>query len=255
MPIGPARMPFLAHMDELRKRMFVIVGALLVTSIIMYFFSDFVFQWLIYPVRDSFPHGVKPIVIDPLEAMTLRFMLAFWSSVVIMSPLITWEMMAFFLPALKPRERKWLVPTFIAMVVLFAIGVAFAYIMILPVSFSWLIQQAGNIMQTTLRADSTITVVEFFLIGFGIAFQTPIIVFYLVYFGVIKYKRLRENWRVIYVVMFIVASMITPDFSPISMTALAVAMILLYEITMFLLRIVLNRKIKAQNLELAEEAT
>jgi sec-independent protein translocase protein TatC len=172
-----------------------------------------------------------------------------------MSPLITWEMMAFFLPALKPRERKWLVPTFIAMVVLFAIGVAFAYIMILPVSFSWLIQQAGNIMQTTLRADSTITVVEFFLIGFGIAFQTPIIVFYLVYFGVIKYKRLRENWRVIYVVMFIVASMITPDFSPISMTALAVAMILLYEITMFLLRIVLNRKIKAQNLELAEEAT
>lgn len=245
-------MPFLAHMDELRKRMFVIVGALLVTSIIMYFLTDYVMAWLLFPVRASLTG--PPLVFDPLEAMTVRFMLAFWSSVILMSPLITWEVMAFFLPALKPKERKWVLPTFFAMVLLFAVGVAFAYLMILPVSFNWLIAQAGDVMRTALRADSTINVVEFFLVGFGIAFQTPIVVFYLVYFGVIKYKRLRENWRIIYVVMFILASIITPDFSPISMTALAFAMIALYEITMFLLRITLARKIKAQNQEMLQEA-
>lgn len=237
-------MPFLSHMDELRKRLFVIVIALLVVSAVMYFFSEQVLSLLLYPVRDS----VKKLVfIDPLEAMSVRFMLSFWSAVILTSPLITWQLMAFFLPALKSRERKWLLPTFAAMVVLFAIGVVFCYQMILPASFRWLIDQGGALVDPLLRAEATVNVLEFFLLGFGIAFQTPIVVFYLVYFGVIKYRKLRESWRIIYVVIVILAAAITPDFSPVSMLALAVAMIVLYEVTMLLLRVVLAKRIKAQS--------
>jgi len=237
-------MPFLAHIDELRKRLFIIVIVLLVVSAVMYFFSEQVLSLLLYPVRDS----VKKLVfIDPLEAMSVRFMLSFWSAVILTSPLITWQLMAFFLPALKSRERKWLLPTFAAMVVLFAIGVVFCYQMILPASFRWLIDQGGALVDPLLRAEATVNVLEFFLLGFGIAFQTPIVVFYLVYFGVIKYRKLRESWRIIYVVIVILAAAITPDFSPVSMLALAVAMIVLYEVTMLLLRVVLAKRIKAQS--------
>lgn len=245
-------MPFLSHVGELRRRAFVIVVALLVVSAVMYFFTDQVFAFLIRPVLGALPKGIKPTFTTPLEAMTVRFMAALWSAVVITSPIIAWQLMAFFLPALKPRERKWFFPTFVAMVILFAIGVAFCYIMILPASFQWLIDQGGRIMQPLITMDSIVTVIEWFLLGFGIAFQTPIIVFYLVYFGVIKYRKLRESWRIIYVVIVIIAAGITPDFSPVSMMALAAAMIVLYELTMLLLRGVLSRRIREQNRELAE---
>lgn len=237
-------MPFLAHIDELRKRLFIIVIVLLVVSAVMYFFSEPVFNLLLHPVR----RAIKQIIItNPLEAMSVKFMLSFWSAVILTSPLITWQLMAFFLPALKSRERKWLLPTFAAMVVLFAIGVVFCYQMILPASFQWLIDQSGKVMSPFLKADATVNVIEFFLLGFGIAFQTPIVVFYLVYFGVISYRKLRESWRIIYVVIVILAAAITPDFSPVSMLALAVAMIVLYEVTMLLLRVVLAKRIKAQS--------
>jgi len=246
MPIGPARMPFLKHLDELRKRAFLVLSVIMVVALGAYFFTDQMMAFLLFPVRESL-HGIAPAVFDPLEAMTIRFTLALWGAVIMTSPLIIWQVMAFLLPALKPKERRWVVPTFMAMVVLFLGGAVFAYYMILPVSFDWLIGQAGDSMRTILRASTTITVVEFFLTGFGLAFQTPVVVFYLVYFGVIKYAKLRENWRYIYVSITVIAAMITPDFSPVSMGALAVAMVLLYEASMLACRVLLSHKIKAQN--------
>jgi len=245
MPIGPARMPFLRHLDELRKRVFLVMGVLTVLTIAAYFFTDQIMAFLIAPVRGSLG-GELPAVFDPLEAMTLRFVLSFWTAIVVSSPLIIWQSMAFLLPALKPKERRWFIPTFAAAVVLFIAGAVLAYMVILPASFDWLIQQAGGSMRTILRAESTLTVIEFFLMGFGVAFQTPIVVFYLVFFGVIKYQKLRESWRFVYVGITIAAAMITPDWSPVSMGALAIAMVILYEASMLTCRVVLAKKIKAQ---------
>ena len=77
-------------------------------------------------------------------------------------------------------------------------------------------------------------------------------VFYLVYFGVVPYKKLRESWRIIYVTITILAAMITPDWSPVSMGALAIAMVVLYELSMLACRVVLGKKIKAQRLAASE---
>lgn len=246
MPIGPSRMPFLQHMDELRKRLFIVVGALMASVIPLYFFTEPIYRFVVAPVWPVL-NGAKPIAIGVLDPMTVKFGLAFWSAVVICSPVIAWELMAFLMPALKPKERKWVIPTFLAMVVLFAGGVVFCYLMILPASFEWLAGESGTIMAFTPTAGDILTVVEFFLLGFGIAFQTPVIVFYLVYFGVVPYAKLRANWRIVYVGIVIIASMITPDWSPVSMAALSGAMILLYELSLLACRVLLARKIKAQN--------
>jgi sec-independent protein translocase protein TatC len=246
MPIGPARMPFLLHLDELRKRMFVVVGVLSVAMIALYFFTEPIYRFMVAPVWPVL-QGAKPIAIGVLDPMTVKFGLAFWSAVVLCSPLIAWELMAFLLPALRPNERKWVLPTFLTAVVLFAGGVVFCYLLILPASFEWLAAQSGTIMAFMPTAGDLLTVVEFFLLGFGIAFQTPVVVFYLVYFGVVPYAKLRSNWRIIYVTVVILASMITPDWSPVSMGALSIAMIVLYELSMLLCRIMLARRIKAQN--------
>lgn len=238
-------MPFLDHMAELRKRLAVVVLALLASSIVLYFFTPQIYALVTRPVA-SLLDGGRPTAIGWLEPMTVRFGLALWASVVVCSPLIAWQVLAFLMPALRPEERKWALPTFVAMVVLFAIGVAFCYLMILGPSFVWLRDQAGDIMQLRPTAKDMLEVVQWFLLGFGVAFQTPIVVFYLVYFGVIPYAKLRENWRFVYVGVFIAASMITPDFSPVSMIALAVAMIVLYELSLLLVRVMLAKRIRAQ---------
>ena len=246
MPIGPSRMPFLKHLDELRKRLFVLVIVLSIAVVVLYFFTEPIYRFVLAPVWPVLK-GSNPIAIGVLDPMTVKFGLALWSAVVVCSPLIVWELMAFLLPALKPKERKWVLPTFLAMVVLFAAGVALCYTVILPASFVWLAEQAGSVMTFMPTAGDMLAVVEFFLLGFGVAFQTPIIVFYLVFFGVIPYAKLRANWRIIYVTIVILAAMITPDWSPVSMGALSVSMIALYELSMLACRVMLARRIKAQN--------
>jgi sec-independent protein translocase protein TatC len=245
-------MPFLQHLGELRRRLTIVGAVLALAMIALYFFTTPIYLFLMRPVWFVLA-GDKPIAIGVLDPMTVRFGLAFWSAIVLSSPVITWQAMAFFLPALRPKERKWAVPTFAAMVILFIMGAVFCYLIILGPSFAWLADQTGGIMKFTPQAGDLLSVVEYFLLGFGIAFQTPVVVFYLVYFGVVPYATLRANWRVVYVTTFILAAAITPDWSPVSMIALAVAMILLYEISLALVRIVLRKRIKAREAELAAE--
>jgi sec-independent protein translocase protein TatC len=251
MPIAPKRMPFFNHIDELRRRLMVVVSVLAVAAVGLYFFTQPIFDWLVAPVLPSLGEAeiTSLRVFDP---MMVRFKVALWAAIVLTSPVTIWHTLSFFLPALKPKEQKWFVGTFVSMIALFLVGVAMCYVMILPASFSWLIDQAGGMMTFQAQATDLITVISYFLIGFGVAFQTPVIVFYLTYFGVVPYAKLRENWRVIWVVIVVVASMITPDWSPVSMAALSGAMIILYEMSMLLVRILMAKKIAAQRAADAE---
>ncbi|MDO8880980.1 MAG: twin-arginine translocase subunit TatC [Coriobacteriia bacterium] len=247
MPITPKRMPFMGHLNELRKRLTVVAIVLSVLTLVGYLFSDQIFMILIGPMQPVIGDQ-SSYVFDILEAMSNRFRLGLFGAFVVGSPIIIYETLAFFLPALRPKERRWFVWTFIAAVVLFLAGVAFCYFFILEPSTEWLVQQSGETFELLLRAQSAMTFAMWFLAGFGLAFEVPVVVFYLVYFGVVPYDKLRKNWRVVWVVIVIVASMITPDWNPWSMLALSGAMIALFEASMFTVRIVLARKIKAQKL-------
>lgn len=238
-------MPFLDHVGELRKRLTIVAAVLAVLTIAGYFFTEPIFTFLIAPVAPYLGAG-KPLALGFLDAMTLRFGLSFWASIVVSSPLIVWQIAAFFLPALRESERRWVVPTVIAIAGLFILGVVFCYTVILGPAALWLSAQAGTIIDLRPTAQDTLTVVEFLLLGFGIAFQTPVVVFYLVYFGVVPYKVLRENWRFVYVGIVVISSAITPDWSPVTMGALTIAMIILYEISLLLVRVMLRKRIKAR---------
>jgi len=235
----------MGHIGELRKRLTIIVVVLSVTTVAMYFFADPIYAFLIAPVKNAL--GDRPVIaLRVLDPMMVRFKVAIWAGVIIASPVLIWQVLSFFLPALKPKEQKWFMATFVSALVLFVAGAAFCYTVILPPSFAWLVDQSGSIMEFQAVATDLVTVVSYFILGFGVAFQTPVIVFYLVYFGVVPYATLRKNWRVVWVAVVVAAAMITPDWSPVSMGALAGAMLGLYELSMLLVRVVLRKKIEAQ---------
>ena len=255
MPIGPARMPLLDHLGELRMRLVRIVVVLIVAICVFYFAAPTIVTFLIEPIRDSLAiNGDGEVilnVLDPLEAFSVRFSVSFWAAIVATSPIILWQILAFFLPALKPKERKWFIPTFAAATALFILGTVFCYFIILSPAFGWLTDQAMGVMQIDARASSYIDIIIKFEIGFGFAFELPLIVFYLTVFGVIPYAKLRAQWRIVYTVLIILSAMITPDASPVTMLLMFAALVLLYEGSLFVARLVMGKdKIKAQTEEL-----
>ena len=129
-------------------------------------------------------------------------------------------------------------------------GNAFAYFVVLGPAFEWILSQANSdIVNVLPEATRYLSGVTMLLLGFGLAFEIPIVIFYLVAFDIVSYKKMRENWRIAYVILMIVAAVATPDWSPITMGLLFGALLLLYEGSLFFARVVLSKRIKAQEAE------
>jgi sec-independent protein translocase protein TatC len=243
-------MPLWDHLGELRRRLTVIVVALLVAAVVLYMFSDKLALFLVQPV-DADPNFLH--LFDPMSAFGLRFKVSLFFGAIVTSPIWIWQLMAFFLPALKPNERKWVVPTFAIGAVLFIIGNVFCYLIILHTAFGWMISQGDGWATTIANAQSYINMIMLFELGFGIAFELPLIVFYLMIFNIIPYKKLRHSWRTVYIVLMVVCAVVTPDASPVTMILMFIAMAILYEISMFAARLVLNGRIRKQQLAEQQE--
>lgn len=258
MPIGPARMPLMDHLGELRMRCVRIVVVLIIAICFFYMSTPTVAQFLLAPVTPYMPtdadgHAILN-VFGAFEAFGVRLKIAIWTSLVACAPFCLWQILAFFLPALKPRERKYFVPTFVAAVALFIFGTVFCYIIILPPAFQWLTDQASGFATITAQADQWIDIIIKFELGFGIAFELPLIVFYLLIFEIIPYSKLREQWRYIYVALLVISGMVTPDASPVTMLLMFAPMIGLYELSMFAARMVMGKRVKEQKEELEQQA-
>ena len=283
MPIGPKKMPFLSHLAELRHRLLVIAVTIGVGSMVAYPFTANILSWLFAPIapylpKDATGNVAQIFVTGPFEAFLLRFKIASYAAVVLTSPIWLWQLLAFFLPALKEKERKFFVPTFIAILVLFFVGNLFCHFVVLPPSFQWLMAQTtggsldirallyqwfhiGNPAGPPSVSLAVLPVATNFLGGvmimmlaFGVTFELPVLLFFLIGIGVVKYQTLRKNWRYVYVGLITFASLATPDWSPITIGALFIAVVLLYEGTMAFSRIAFSGRIKEQALEAAEAA-
>ena len=253
-----ARMTIWEHLGELRRRLTVIIVGLLVATCVLYFFAPYLILFVIQPISEWL--SSTPVtsteelnqvlnVLTPLGGFTLRFKVSLFFAVLVTSPLWIWQLLVFFLPALKQNERRWVLPTFFVGLALFAFGVVFCYLIILNTAFGWMLEQTREFANVLADAQEYVSLVLLFEIAFGLAFELPLIVFYLIVFNIVPYKKLRSNWRLVYVVLLVFCAMVTPDASPVTMILMFVAMSLLYEGSLFLSRIVLSKRIK----QLAEQ--
>lgn len=240
-------MPLLEHIAELRKRLMVIAAVVLVGSSALYFYAPMLYDFVMQPITNLPALEGKPLnILGPFGTFGLRFTVGLYGSLIFGSPIILWQVMAFFLPALKPKERKYIIPTFFALIIFFAAGVTFCYEIIMKTAFGWMISQAWGTVQVLPDARQYFSGATLLMLGFGLAFELPVVIFYLVVFNIVPYKKLRENWRVAYVALMVTASIATPDWSPVTMGALFGALVALYEGSMGLARIILARRIAAQ---------
>ena len=236
-------MPLFDHLGELRMRLVRIVVCLLVGVCVFYFATPTMGQFLMIPIAEYLPKGPDGLpsfmAIDPFEAFSTSFKISIWAAIVACSPVILWQLLAFFLPALKPNERRWVVPTVLAATALFFIGAVFCYFIIVPAGFEWLLREADAIASVFANLEDYINIEILLMIGFGVAFELPLIVFYLAVFHIVPYSKFRSAWRYIYVAMLVVSASITPDASPVTLIFMYAAMLSLYEISLAVTRMVI----------------
>lgn len=238
MPIGPARMPLLDHLGELRRRLTIVVVTVLIATLVMYFATPVIIDILTDPIKPFVPEG-QFYLGTALGGFTTRFTIALRTALVMASPMIVWQILAFFLPALKPNERRWVVPTVIMATALFFVGMTFCYFFIVPPAFEWLTGEVDAIATAWAMLDDYVGTEMLLMIGFGVAFELPLIVFYLAVFHIVPYASFRAAWRYIYVVLIVVSASITPDASPITMLLMFAVMVSLYELSLFVTRFVI----------------
>lgn len=228
----------LSHLEELRWRLLKIVIALAVGGIVAFFFADALRSVLEAPFHDAAP-GRQFQALRAGEEWGVLMRIALFGGLILASPVVLYQIWAFVTPALTGKERRWAVPIVAALVILFAGGVIFGY-WLLPRGLEFLLGIFPDVRNDLLVGDYYSFVLRF-LLAFGLAFLYPVFLFAAAAFGVVSSAQLSRGrrWAVILVVLG--AALITPSGDALTLFALSGPLYLMYEITYWLVRLVLKK--------------
>jgi sec-independent protein translocase protein TatC len=225
-------MTLVEHLEELRQRLQYAVFGLLIATGLGLFFVDTLLTVLLRPAG-----GIRLTTLTVIEPFLVKVKVAFLFGFAVSMPWIIYQLYAFVDPALTEQERRRTIPLALLAGLLFAIGIVFGYLVILPVSLHWLLAQAGTQFNALITANAYISFVLFFLLIVGGTFETPLVILSLAFLGVVSPQTLRREWRIAYMVIAGIAVFGTPDWSPVTMLLVAIPMALLYEFSLILCRI------------------
>lgn len=230
------RMGILEHIEELRSRLIISLIAILVTTVLAYVFADTILFILKEPSGQT-----KLQFLSPLDPFMIKFRVALYGGIALAAPVWIYQLVRYIEPALLPSEKRFIIPSVAAMVVLFFIGNAFGYLMLRNM-MGVLISMSGPEMAYLASADEYISFVVYFLIAVGIAFEMPIILLILMRLGIVKPEYVRKQRKIAYFILFVFAELITPVADPIvAPTVVMLPMIVLFELALFLSRFVVPK--------------
>ena len=242
MPITPdERLTLFEHLDELRKRLFWAIVAVAVGMTLAAIFNNLVFSLLLYPLRQV--HGLHQsayqiTTFSPAEPFMVSLKVWVVVGLLLASPFLIWQLWAFVGPAFTRTEKKYFYPVVIATTGLFLGGVTFGYLIVIPKAMQWLLTFGAGHFNVQLRASDYFTFVALFALAFGAVFEMPVVLVLLARVGVIDDKFLRKYRRWAIVINAIIAAVITPSQDAFSMLAMFIPLVILYEISIPLARLV-----------------
>ena len=224
------RMSLTDHLGELRRRLMISIVAVVVAATIVFIFAPSIIGWLIRFYNDAAPKGTpnKFIFTGPLDAFATRLKIATYGGIVLAMPVWLWELWRFITPGLNPKEKKYAVPFVLSSIVLFALGGIVALLTLQP-ALEFLLKIGGADLQPLLTADKYISLVSLMILAFGLAFEFPVVLMFLLLARVLTTAQLRKWRRMAIVVIVTFAAVITPSQDPYSLFAMAIPMYIFYE--------------------------
>ena len=239
-PAGDKEQTFLSHLIELRSRLLRAVAAVLLILLGLVPFANKLYAWLSRPLIEHLPVGGAMIATDVASPFFAPLKLAFFVALFLAMPFILYQLWAFVSPGLYRHERRLAIPLLASSVLLFYIGCAFAYFLVLPAIFTFMtsIAPAGVAVMPDIARFLDFVLVLF--LAFGFCFEVPVALVILVAIGVATPEQLVKSRPYTIVGAFVIAAILTPP-DVVSQLLLAIPMCLLYEVGIFASRFLAKR--------------
>jgi sec-independent protein translocase protein TatC len=221
-------MSILDHIRELRGRLLKAAVALAVASVLTSVFAGDIIKFLMQP------YGNKLQTLGPTENVITYFRVALLSGAAVAMPVIVYQLLAFVLPGLTRNERRWLYISIPFTSLLFLVGIAFAWYIMVPAAIDFLANFRPDIFNNEWTAQEYISFVVSIAFWIGLSFQTPLVVFILAKIGLVTAGFLARNWRFAIVVVSVVSAIITPTVDPFNMALLMLPLLGLYVLSIIL---------------------
>jgi len=225
-------MTIIEHLDELRTRLFRCVAYIAVSFVAALFITKETLKFLEKPAGD-----ITFQALSLEEPVVVFFKVAFYTSLIMASPLVLFELARFVSPGLTKKERAVMSPIVVGSPILFVGGAAFAYFLLLPPMLHFFGAFGQGVSPIHQRLDFYVSLVSSILLYMGLCFQLPIIIFALSFTGLVTSRMLISVWKYTVVAITIVAAVITPDPTAFSMIMVMAALITLYFLSVVLLKL------------------
>jgi sec-independent protein translocase protein TatC len=224
--LDSGRMTLVEHLTELRRRIIICACAIVACSVLMFALYNQVLSILSAPYEDITHRDL--IVTGPLEPFLVRLKIAAYGGIALSIPLIFWEIWRFVTPGLHKHERRYGIAFLFSSIVLFLMGAAVAWLT-LPKALDFLLGVGGDSIEPMITADKYLTLVTLMIIAFGVAFEFPLLLIFLLMTRIISTNQLRRSRRWMAVGITAFAAVITPSQDPYSLFLMAVPLVIFYE--------------------------
>jgi sec-independent protein translocase protein TatC len=229
-----ATMSLVEHLEELRRRLIIIVISILVAAIVGYLVAGSVLDLL----RTRLPEEYRTLIfLSPPDLFAAYLKIAGFIGIALAMPVILFHVWRFVTPGLTARERRFVWPVILAALLLFALGIVIGFVVI-PYALNFLLGFAGDGLEPALTVDGYIGFVTTMMLAFGLVLEFPIVLIGLARVGILNYRRVasQRRWAILAIVLF--AIVLTPGGDPISPLILSGVMFLLFEGSLLVIRVI-----------------
>jgi sec-independent protein translocase protein TatC len=253
--VEDSKMPLTEHLSELRKRLFISLSVLFVIFIVLFNYSEDIFTLLTFPLNSELrltltnPYvqlihkEAPPLVFFAVaEAFWMHLKISFVAAIVVALPLLFHQLWLFIAPGLLPKEKKMVLPFVVSATLLFLLGAAFCFLVVLPFAITFLLGYKTSHFTAMLSIEKYIDFCLKFILAFGAVFELPLAIFFLARFNIVTPATLAKNRKFAVLFAFVVAAVLTPTPDAFNQTLMAVPIIFLYEIGILVARVVLRKR-------------
>lgn len=233
------RMGFFEHLDELRKRLVRSVIMLVIGTVFGFFVAGAAFDVLRAPYCQlvELPEDCQLVVLGPTESVVAYFRVSLLIGAIVAIPMITYQVLMFVTPGLTRKERRYVLGALPAVVLLFFVGAAFAWVVLMPPALGFLEGFQPTLFEPEWTADLYLGFITALIFWMGVAFETPLVFFLLSLLGVVGPRVLISNWRIAVIGSAVAAALITPTIDPVNMLLVMGPLLALYVLSILLVAI------------------
>lgn len=221
------------HLNELRQRLLICLAAVFIGTVIAFIFAEGIFHILMVPAGK-----ISLIFIDVTEMLGVYMQVSLICGIALAMPVIIYHLIMFVSPGLTSQERKYVYIVLPWVFVMFVAGVVFSYYILLPPALQFLISFGAGIASPQIRISNYISLIGRLLLASGLIFEMPVVSTFLARLGIVKWRWMgqQRKWAIIFA--FVLGAIITPTVDPVNQILVALPLIVLYEISIWLARLV-----------------